>query len=170
MDSGASDRCVKQSWAVVLGFSIDANGVVSRASTDFLPASRVRLTQSVSTVSQGAPGSEGLLAASLISAGGDVLSQDLLDDPRSDNDHGTAERGNSHSVLSIQLVPGISRLVITNWETGAALLDLDLQGDIQLLCLNQPCLSLCGNPDGGSLPPLDGSADLPAAIDESGTE
>jgi hypothetical protein len=137
---------------------------------DFLPASRVRLIQSVSTVAQGAPGSERLLAASLISAGGNVLSQDVFDDPRLANDYGKAEPGGGYGVLSIQLVPGTIRLVITSWATGAALLDLDLHGDIRLLCLNQPCLNLCANPDGGSSPPVDGGTDLSAAVDASGTE
>jgi hypothetical protein len=137
---------------------------------DFLPVSRVRLTQSVSTVAQGAPGSERLLAASLISADGNVLSLDLFDDPRFANDYGKAERGGRYGVLSIQLVPGAIRLVITNWETGAPMLDLDLHGDIQLLCLNQPCLNFCINPNGSLSPALDGGADLPAAVDESATD
>jgi len=169
-DSGASGHCIELPWAMAFGFSIDANGAMSHASMDFLPVSRVRLTPSVSTVAQGAPGSERLLAASLISAGGNSLSQVLFDDPRFVNDFGKADHGNSYSVLAIQLVPGATRLVITNWETGAALLDLDLHGDIQLLCLNQPCLNLCATPDGGSSPPVDGGADLSAAIDENGAD
>jgi hypothetical protein len=155
---------------MAFGFSIDTNGVMSHASLDFLPASRVRLTQSVSTVAQDAPGSERLLAASLISASGDILSQSLIDDPRFANDAGKAERSNGYSIVSIQLVPGASRLVMKNWETSTTLLDLDLHGELQLLCLNQPCLNLCATPDGGSSLPLDGGADNSAAIDANGAD
>jgi len=155
---------------MAFGFSIDANGVMSHASLDFLPASRVRLTQSVSTVAQGAPGSERLLAASLTSASGDILSQNLIDDPRFANDAGKTERGHSYSIVSIQLIPGASRLVMKNWETGTTLLDLDLHGELQLLCLNQPCLNLCATSDARSSLPLDGGADNSAAIDVNGAE
>jgi hypothetical protein len=143
---------------------------MSHASLDFLPASHVRLTQSVSTVALGAPGSERLLAASLISDGGNVLSQDLIDYPHFAYDAGKSERGNSYSVLAIQLVPGASRFAITNWETGATLLDLELHGELQLVCLNQPCLDLCATPDSGSSPPVDGGADGFASIDENGAD
>ena len=170
IDSGASSHCTEQPWAITFDFAIDANGVVSHASTDFLPADRVRLTQSVSTVAQGALGSEGLLAASLSSVDGSILSQELFDDPRFVNARGTAERGNGYGLLSIQLVPGANRLVITNWQTGATLLDLDIHGDIQLQCLNQPCLNLCANFDGGLSPVLDGGVDLSAAVADGGAE
>jgi hypothetical protein len=167
-DAAASNQCVEQPWALAFGFSIDANAVISHASMDFLPATHVQLTRSVSTVTQGAPGSDRLLSASLISASGDVLSQALFDDPRLTSDY--AKRGTSYDMLSLQLVPGAVRLVIRSWQTAAVLLDLDLHGDIQLLCLNQPCLDLCSNPDAGTPPPIDGSQDTPSAVDGSGTE
>jgi hypothetical protein len=169
-DSGASGPCVEQPWAMAFGFSIDASGVISNASMDFLPAYHARLTQTVSTVAQGAPGSEGLLAASLISAGGDLLSRTLFEDPRLVGGYGKSEHRGSYGELLIQLAPGTIRLLITNWVTGAGLLDLDLRGDTQLLCLNHPCLNLCGNPDGGASLSPDGSADLPEAVDQGGTQ
>jgi hypothetical protein len=169
-DSGASGPCVEQPWAMAFGFSIDASGVISNASMDFLPANHARLTQTVSNVAQGAPGSEGLLAASLISGGGDLLSRALFEDPRLAGAYGRSERGGSYGELFIQLVPEAIRLVITNWSTGAVLLDLDFRGDAQLLCLNHPCLTLCGNPDGGVSRSPDGSADLPEAVDLGGTQ
>jgi hypothetical protein len=155
-------------WALAFGFSIDANATISHASMDFLPAAHMQLTQSVSTIAQGAPGSERLLSAALISASGAVLSQSLFDDPRLTNDY--AKHATSYGMLSLQLVPGAIRLVIKSWQTAALLLDLDLHGDIQLLCLNQRCLDLCSNPDAGTPPPLDGSQDTPPAVDGSGTK
>ena len=169
-DSGNGGRCVDQPWAVVFSMSLDASGVRSHASMDFLPSSRVQLTESVSSVAQGAPGSENLLAASLLSADQSILVQDVFGDPRVAN--ADASRGNDSGFvqLALQLAPGTSRLVITDWNTGAVLVDLDLHGDLQLLCLNRPCLDLCASPDAGTSPALDASVDLPVAIDQAGDD
>jgi len=43
----------------------------------------------------------------------------------------------------MELVPGASTLHIENWETGQTLVDLDLRGHLQLLCIDRPCLSIC---------------------------
>ena len=155
---------------MVFGFSLDTNGLLSHARTDYLPASRVRLTQSVSSVPQGAPGSENLLAVSLLSAGGNVLAQDLFDDPRSPNLDARTEHLGGSVELALQLVPDTNRLEISNWNTGVVLLDLDLHGDLQLLCLDWPCLDLCTSPDAGAATTSDGSADLTVAVDGNGTD
>ena len=167
-DGGVHRGCVDQPWAVVFGFSLDANGLLSHARTDYLPASRVRLTQSVSSVAQGVPGSENLLAVSLLSAGDNVLAQDLFNDPRSADADARMEHGGGLVELALQLVPDTNRLEIANWNTGVVLLDLDLHGDLQLLCLDWPCLDLCASPDAGAATASDGSADLTVAVDESG--
>jgi hypothetical protein len=169
-DSGTPDRCVQQAWTMAFGFSIDASDVISHAGIDFLPANRAQLTQTVSTVAQGAPGSQGLLSAALISANGDPLARVLFEDPRLVGSYGRSQFGGSYGEVFIRLVPGALRLVITNWATGAVLLDLDFRGDRQLLCLNQPCLDLCEKTDGGVSPSLDASADVPEVVDQGGRQ
>jgi hypothetical protein len=47
------------------------------------------------------------------------------------------------------LKPGITELRVENWETDQVLLDLDLRGHFQILCVDRPCLSICRAPDGG---------------------
>jgi len=161
-DGGAGIACVDQPWALSFEFSLDANGSLTHARADLLPASHLRLTTSVSSVAQGAPGSENLLAASLTSADGSVLSQDLFNDPRFADAGVGRNRDHDLTDLALQLLPGTRDLVITNWNTGAVLFDLDLHGDLQLLCLNQPCLDICANPDAGT-PAPDSGADLSVA-------
>ena len=165
-DAGNHGRCLEQPWALVFDFALGADGSLSQTGMDFLPTSRVRLTTSVSSVAQGAPGSENLLAASLISADGVVLSRVLFDAPRFADAGVRMSPDRDFIELALQLAPDTQRLVITNWNTGAVLLDLDLHGDLQLLCLNQPCLDLCANPDAGSLQVMDSGADLTGTVSD----
>ena len=63
---------------------------------------------------------------------------------------------------------GVSTLHIENWGTGQTLVDLDLRGHLQILCIDRPCLSLCqsAGPIDASAPALDsGAADAPVATD-----
>ena len=103
-----------------------------------------------------------------LSAGGNVLAQDLPNDPRSANLDARTEHGGSSVEVALQLVPDTNRLDISNWNTGVVL--LDLHGDLQLLCLDWQCLDLCASPDAGSATASNVSADLTVAVDENGTD
>lgn len=48
--------------------------------------------------------------------------------------------------FALDLQPGVETLRIENWSTGLVLVDLDLRGHLQLLCIDRPCLSICASP------------------------
>jgi len=89
--------------------------------------------------------------ASLLSADGTALSAVYFRGPQPGlyNDLGATFR----VVLILPLVPGATTLEVKNQASGEVIIDLDLRGHLQLLCIDQPCLSLCQTPDGGAAGP-----------------
>lgn len=143
-------NCVDQPTMLVLFVALNANGVISDLDLKFKPRDQVNPGVSASPPAKGTAGASNYFAATLLTASGVAQSTFVFQDPRLATQNmgsGYMNASNASSVgevgFAMPLAPGVSRLRIANWDTGQALLDLDLVGHIQLLCVDRPCLSLC---------------------------
>jgi hypothetical protein len=141
---------------VSLAFVSSSGSGLSDLDIDFFRQADVPATPSSIAPAKGTAGADGYFVASLRNETGDALTTLVFKDPRfALADAGYTWRPKAEFILA--LPPGTSLLHIENWDTGQVLVDLDLRGHLQLLCIDRPCLSIC------QIPGMDAAA--PPAVD-----
>jgi hypothetical protein len=125
-------------------------------------------TTSASPPAKGAAGADSYFVASILSETGGTLTTLVFEDPRiALADAGYPWHGRNRFI--IPLPSGADSLRIESWDTGQVLIDLDLRGQLQLLCIDRPCLAVCQSSavDAAVAPAVDagGVADIAGAAD-----
>jgi len=140
--------CVDEAYEIVLFAAFDDHLVASDVEVEFVREDRVSTPASVSPPAKGSAGADEYFVAKLVSAEGGVEVTYVFRDARLKLGDGGV-LGRVEVSLAMVLKPGITELRVENWETDQVLLDLDLRGHFQILCVDRPCLSICRAPDGG---------------------
>ena len=148
----ASPGCVDT--PIVLAVSLELDGSASLTDLDISFRRDHRAVANLNPASpfEGAPNPSAGFLASLLSADGTPLSTAAFKYPIL----GLGNTGPGSGVrvdLTLSLVPGATTLEVENRDSGRVLIDLDLRGHLQLLCLDEPCLSVCRAPDAGAPSP-----------------
>jgi len=137
--------------AVELGFF--GRGVLGDVDVDFVRSTST--TPSATLPPQESAGASGYVVASLKDASGATLATVALADPRTK----VSDGGSAWTRFLLPVPSAPAELHVENWGTGQILVDLDLRGHVQLLCIDRPCLSICsGAVDGGALAPWDAAS------------
>ncbi len=163
--------CVDQPYVLAVSLALDGNGALSDLDVDLLRQDKAGPSVSTSPPAKGTPGASAYFVATLMAADGTALSSFVFADPRlAWPDAGTT--GHGHARFTMPLTSGAATLRLENWDSGISLIDLDLRGQLQLLCIDRPCLSICQAPDGGGadsplVPELDGGAMDGGAMEDS---
>lgn len=162
---GTSYDCSCHSEAVALlvelGFAND--GTLHDVDVDFVRRSSIELTASAVLPAQGTAAASSYWRASLRDGAGAEVAMLALADPR-------VAGGNRWIAFALPVPVMPASLHLENWGTAQVIVDLDLRGHVQLLCIRRPCLPICPSGIDGGLPsPLDasgldaGGADGPAS-------
>lgn len=167
--SGRSCVCVDRPYLVAASMAIDATGALSDLDLALVRADEIAPTSSVTPPAQGTPGASNDWVATLMGGDGSALSS-LVFAGTAGSDGGYSRHhawGAGRVRIVLPLLAGATDLRIESWDTGQLLVDLDLRGHLQLLCIDHPCLSLCpsrpsggvdagsAQPDGGAVAPVD---------------
>ncbi len=171
---GHSCGCVDEPYVLLVSLALAGDAGLTDMHVEFSPRQDVPATQGVAPPAKGSPGADGYFMALIESSDGVALSTLVFKDPRlAQGDAGQPWRAKTQ--FAMDLATGSTTLHIENWDTGQVLVDLDLRGHVQLLCLDRPCLSICqaaGGVDASSAPPaMDaGAGDHPSAVDSPAAE
>jgi len=166
---GYSCGCVDEPYVIGVSVALASNSGLTDLDIDFFRQARWEASQSAHPPAKGSPGAVGFFVASLVSSDGVALSTLVFENPRlALGDAAYAHRAEVE--FAMLFPPGSATLHIENWDTGQVLIDLDLRGHLQLLCIDRPCLSICaasgGNVDASGGPTVDaGARDYASALD-----
>jgi hypothetical protein len=152
--------CVDQPYVLAVSIALDSNGALTDLDVDLLRQDKVGVSVSANPPAKGTPGASAYFLATLVTADGTVQSSFVFADPMASVDAGSTRH--RHVDFTMPLAPGTTTLNLENLDSGKPLIDLDLRGHVQLLCIDRPCLSICQAPDGGVdssvVPELDSGA------------
>ena len=152
---GRSCGCIDEPYVVAASVALDSTGLTDLDMGLFRQAG-TPASSSANPPAKGSPGAAGYFVASLLSSDGVVLTTLVFPDPRLAQGDAAYAHG-AEVEFSMVLPPGGATLHIEHWDTGQVLIDLDLRGHLQLLCIDQPCLSICTT-SGSSVDASSGSA------------
>ena len=163
--------CVDEPYVLAVSLALANNAGpsagLSDLDVDFFRQAGTSATPSANAPAKGTPGADGYFVASVLDEAGGVLTTLVFKDPRlALGDAGYPLHARARFV--VPLPSGAGSLRIENWDTGQVLIDLDLRGQLQLLCIDRPCLSVCQSPavDAAVAPAIDaGAADAAGAAD-----
>lgn len=157
--------CADRPYDVAVAMKVANGTTLESLDTALLPSDRGGLPAPVTPPAQGTPAADGYWVATLMSEDGEPLGSSVFGARHSPDDAGY--RHGTPVELAVPLVPAAAILRIENWDSGQVLIDLDLRGHLQVLCIDRPCLSICsaarGSSDAGA--GEDGPEDAPAAVD-----
>ena len=140
--------CVDQPYVLGVSVALEINGALTDLDIDLLRRDRVSASVSVNPPAKGTAGASAYDVATLVSADGIVQSTFVFANPLVVTTAAASTR-HWHVEFTMPLAPGVSTLHVENWDSGVLLVDLDLHGHVQLLCIDRPCLAICQTPDGG---------------------
>jgi hypothetical protein len=168
--------CVDEPYVLAVSLALvdNAGGStgLSDLDIDFFRQAGMSATPSANAPAKGDPGADGYFVASLLNEAGGALTTLVFQDPRlALGDAGYSWRARTRFIMA--LPPGVSSLHIENWDTGQVLVDLDLRGQLQLLCIDRPCLAVCqiSGADAATASSVDaGAVDYPGAMDGQAVE
>lgn len=150
--------CVDQPYVLGVSITLESNGALNDLDVELFRQAEASASISAQPPAKGSAGASAYDVATLVNADGMVQSTFVFANPlvaTSAGRHGRVQ-------FTMPLAAGVSTLDVENWDSGALLIDLDLRGHVQLLCIDRPCLSLCQAPDGGVdsalAPAVDGGA------------
>jgi hypothetical protein len=150
--------CVDQPYVLGVSLALGSNGALTNLDIDLFRQAQAGASVSASPPAKGTAGASAYDVATLVGADGIVQSIFVFANPLVATP-AAAPTNHGHVEFTLPLAPGVSTLRVENWDSGLPLIDLDLRGHVQLLCVDRPCLSLCQTPDGG----VDGA--VAAAVD-----
>jgi hypothetical protein len=160
--------CVDQPYVLGVSMALENNGALTDLDVELFRQNQASANVSAQPPAKGTAGANTYDIATLLSTDGIVQSSFVFANPLAVATAGTSAR-HGHVEFAMPVAPGVSTLHVENWDSGAPLIDLDLRGHVQLLCVDRPCLSICQSPDGGMdssvVPTLDGGALDSGAID-----
>ncbi len=169
---GCADEPYVLAVSLALANSAGPSAGLSDLDVDFFRQAGTAATPSANAPAKGTPGADGYFVASVLDDAGGVLTTLVFKDPRlALGDAGYPSYARAR--LVVPLPSGADSLRIENWGTGQVLIDLDLRGRLQLLCIDRPCLSVCQSPavDATVAPAVDaGAADIPGAADSEAVD
>jgi hypothetical protein len=169
---GYACECTDRAYVVAVEMALGSSGGLTNLQTEILPASQMSPTASVSPPAPGTPSADVYWVATLAGSDGAILATTVVDLPSGVVDGGdggghggyggrSGQTGGSDLSFAVALVPRTESISIASWSTGQVVVDVDLLDRIQVLCTDQPCLSVClsaspGGADGGNGVPADG--------------
>jgi hypothetical protein len=139
---------VDQPYVLGVSIALASNGALTDLDVELFRQHQVRTNVSTQPPAKGTAGASDYDVATLLSADGIVQSSFVFANPLVATTASTPT-SHGHVEFTMPLVPGVSTLHVENWGSGVPLIDLDLRGHVQLLCVDRPCLSICQTPDGG---------------------
>lgn len=159
---GNACNCADQPYVLGVSLALDSNGGLTDLDVDLFCQDQVAAGVSANPPDKGTPGADAYYVATLVTADGTAQSSFVFANPLAWADAGYARHG--HVGFTLPLVPGTATLRLENWDSGIDLIDLDVRGHVQLLCIDRPCLAICQAPDGGADSPSAAALDA-GAID-----
>lgn len=164
--------CVAEPYVVAADMSLTSGGSLADLRIRLLPTSVFGTVPSVSPPAAGTAAANDTWVATLLDGSGSALGSTLVTLPGSGVDGGSYASGGSYgqgysggyganeAIFAIALTPGATTLRVASYASGRVLVDLDLRGHLQLLCIDHPCLAVCQSAsagmDGGTRSPVDG--------------
>jgi hypothetical protein len=165
--------CVDEPYVLVVSLAFPnttPSAGLSDLDIDFFREAGLSATPSATAPAKGTPGADAYFVASLLDEAGGALATVIFKDPRlADAGYPSYARAR----FTMTLPAGVSSLHIENWDTRQVVIDLDLRGHLQLLCIDRPCLSVCqaSGVDAAASPAVDASAaDTPGAASGEAAE
>ncbi len=144
--------CVDRPYVLAVSLALDDKGALSDLDVDLVRQDEAGVSVSANPPAKGTTGAAGYFLAKLVAVDGTVQSSFVFADPRvAWPDAGATRHG--HARFTMPLTSATATLHVETWDSGVPLVDLDLRGHLQLLCIDRPCLSVCQAPDGGARGP-----------------
>jgi hypothetical protein len=134
--------CVDHPYALGVSLSLAASGQLADLDVNVGAEQWMNVSAVATPPAAGSPGATAYWVASVEDGAGQVQSSLVFRDPEPNNDGGYALYEQRVRFV-LPLAAGAALLHIQNWNSGQVLVDLDLRGQLQLLCIDHPCLSLC---------------------------
>jgi hypothetical protein len=156
---GGACGCVDRPYVVAVSLALASPTTVKDLRVELVRADEFPPSGSVVPPAQDSAGANGYWVATLMGSGGAPLASVVFSSAGGARNTGYHDSTSTRFALGLQ--PGVETLRIENWSTGQVLVDLDLRGHLQLLCIDRPCLSVCppsgaGSDGGATQQPLDG--------------
>ncbi len=162
---GGYGCCVDKRYALAVEVRFTGGGGLQDLDVQLGAQDRIGVSSSATPPAPGTPGAAAYWVATLEDASGTDQTSLVFKGP----DPSYADGGYGHASrvqFALPLPAGAVTLHLQRWDSGQVLIDLDLRGHLQLLCVDRPCLSLCSGLAG--TPSVDGGAPPDGAVVDAG--